>query len=79
MNVGLAKFAFKFKAVCVAVETGLLASLVLSTFDNPTSVFVTVSQLGSAACIPLPTESKNFLVALILPARRVPIAKSPPA
>ena len=42
MNSGLAKFAFKFKAVCVAVETGLLASLVLSTFDNPTSEAVYV-------------------------------------
>ena len=30
-------FAFKFKAVCVAVETGLAASEVLSTFPNPRS------------------------------------------
>jgi hypothetical protein len=30
--------AFKSKAVCVALETGLLASLVSSTFDNPTIV-----------------------------------------
>jgi len=27
--------AFEFKAVCVAVLTGLLASLVLSTLDKP--------------------------------------------
>jgi hypothetical protein len=40
VKVGLAKFAFKFKAVCVAVETGLLASLVLSTLPNPTIAFV---------------------------------------
>lgn len=78
VNSGLAKFAFKLKAVCVAVETGLLASLVLSTLDNPTSVFVTVSQLGAAACVPLPTESKNFLVALVLPARGAPAPPVPP-
>ena len=28
---------FAFKAVCVAVDTGLFASDVLSTFDNPTA------------------------------------------
>ena len=72
MNVGLSKFAFKLKAVCVAVETGLLASLVLSTFDNPTSVFVNVPQVGAPACVPLPTEIKNCLVVVLLPARRVP-------
>ena len=37
VNVGLAKLAFKSSAVVVALETGLLASDVLSTFDNPTS------------------------------------------
>jgi hypothetical protein len=40
VKVGLAKFAFKFKAVCVAVETGLSALLVLSTLLNPTIAFV---------------------------------------
>ena len=40
VKVGLAKFAFKFKAVCVAVEIGLLASLVLSTLAKPTIVLV---------------------------------------
>ena len=34
------EFAFKFNAVCVAVETGLLASLVLSALPNPTIDFV---------------------------------------
>lgn len=34
-------FAFRLSAVCCAVDTGLLASLVLSTFHNPTSAFVT--------------------------------------
>ena len=33
--------AFKSRAVWVAVETGLLASAVLSTYSNPTMVFVT--------------------------------------
>ena len=37
VNVGDARFAFKSRAVCCAVETGLLASLVLSTFPRPTS------------------------------------------
>ena len=36
VNVGDARFAFKFNAVCVAVETGLLASEVLSQFPRPT-------------------------------------------
>ena len=35
VNVGDTKFAFKFNAVCCAALTGLLASLVLSTLDNP--------------------------------------------
>ena len=41
VKVGLAKFAFKSKALCCAVETGLFASDVLSAFPNPTIAFVT--------------------------------------
>ena len=37
----LAIFSFKSNAVCVAVLTGLLASLVLSRLPNPTIVEVT--------------------------------------
>ena len=33
--------AFKSNAVCCAVDTGLLASEVLSTFPKPTCAFVT--------------------------------------
>ena len=40
VKVGEARGAFKSRAVCVAVDTGLLASVVLSTLDRPTSVFV---------------------------------------
>ena len=40
VNVGFARFACKPKAVCVAVDTGLLTSLVLSTLPNPTMSFV---------------------------------------
>jgi len=40
VNVGSAIGAFKSRAVCAALETGLLASEVLSTFARPTSVFV---------------------------------------
>ena len=35
VKIGEFKFAFKFKAVCWAVLTGLFTSLVLSTLDNP--------------------------------------------
>jgi hypothetical protein len=38
VKVGEFKGAFKSKAVCAAAETGLFASLVLSTLDNPTIV-----------------------------------------
>ena len=40
VNIGFARFAFKSKAVCVAVDTGLFTSLVLSTLPNPTMAFV---------------------------------------
>ena len=40
VNVGEARFAFKLRAVWVAVDTGLFASLVLSTFPRPTIVAV---------------------------------------
>ena len=40
VNVGEANGAFKSKAVCVAVETGLSASDVLSTSSKPTIAFV---------------------------------------
>jgi hypothetical protein len=35
VNVGL-KFAFKFNAEALVVDTGLFASDILSTFDKPT-------------------------------------------
>jgi len=40
VNVGEAKFAFKFNAVCWAVETGFAVSAVLSTLPRPTIVDV---------------------------------------
>ena len=40
VNVGDAIFAFRANADCVAVDTGLFASLVLSTLANPTIDFV---------------------------------------
>jgi hypothetical protein len=43
VNVGAAFGAFKSSAVCVAVETGLLASEVLSTFPRPTEDFVSAA------------------------------------
>ena len=39
--MGLAKGAFKFKAVSCAVDTGLSRSLVFVTFPRPTIVEVT--------------------------------------
>ena len=47
VKVGLAKLAFKFKAVCTAVEIGLFASLVLSTLPKPTCAFVTECGLST--------------------------------
>ena len=41
VNDGESKLAFKSKAVCVAVETGLFASDVLSTLPSPTIPFDT--------------------------------------
>jgi hypothetical protein len=40
VNVGLARFAFRFNAVCVADDTGFNKSLVLSTLPKPTIDFV---------------------------------------
>ena len=40
VKVGEANGAFKSNTVCVAVETGLLASVVLSTFAKPTMLCV---------------------------------------
>jgi hypothetical protein len=42
VKVGEFKFAFKSNAVCCAVLTGLLASLVLSMFPNPKFVLAFV-------------------------------------
>ena len=36
VKVGDARLAFRFRAFCVAVERGLAASLVSSTFPRPT-------------------------------------------
>ena len=40
VNVGAARLAFRLSAVCCAVDTGLPASLVLSTEPRPTIDFV---------------------------------------
>ena len=40
VNIGFANGDFKFNVVCVKVEIGLLRSVVLSTFPNPTTDFV---------------------------------------
>ena len=39
VNVGEARLAFRFKAVCCVVDTGFAVSAVLSTFHSPTSHF----------------------------------------
>ena len=41
VNVGLIILAFAFNAVCVGVDTGLLASVVLSTLPSPTAALDT--------------------------------------
>lgn len=40
VSEGLASGALVFSTVCCALDTGLLASLVLSTLASPTSVLV---------------------------------------
>ena len=67
VNVGLAKGAFAFNAVWVAVEIGLFASLVLSTFPNPTCAFVTPWGLDLLEVWELRFVAKVFsaLVALV--------------
>ena len=42
VNVGLARLAFRFNAVCVAVLTGFNKSVVLSTLASPTVALVIV-------------------------------------
>ena len=50
-------FALRSRADCVAVETGLLASEVLSTFPRPTSAFTNpageVIVLLVSVCVPV--------------------------
>ena len=58
VKVGLFNFAFKFKAVCVAVETGFAKSLVLSTLPSPTTSFVIPETV--------PVNSGSFIGALSL-------------
>ena len=41
VNAGLIILAFAFNAVCVGVDTGLLASVVLSTLPSPTAALDT--------------------------------------
>ena len=57
MKVGEARFAFRSKAVCPAVDTGLFASEVLSTFPKPTSPFTkpagVVMVLFVSVCVPV--------------------------
>ena len=54
---------FAFKAVCVAVETGLSASEVLLTFDKPTCACVTLWGLLSSAM----WSAKSSVTAVTLP------------
>ena len=58
VNVGETIGAFKSSAVCCAVEIGLLASLVLSTFPKPT--FDALIPVAILALVTLP--SKIFVV-----------------
>ena len=48
VNVGESRFDLRSSAVCVAVETGLSASDVLSTFARPTEDFVSAAISPSA-------------------------------
>ena len=65
VNVGAAKLALRSSALCVAVDTGLLASEVLSTFESPTEDFV------SAATAAATLESAAVPAAVIASASAV--------
>ena len=82
VNTGDTKFDFKFNAVCCAVLTGLLASLVLSTLPNPkfvlaSFIFVAFVPPFAIATTPVifeevPVTLPMKLVAVIGPAEKPP-------
>ena len=51
-NVAPERFAFAFNAVCVAVETGLFTSLVLSTLLRDRSDFKVATVISSGSPVP---------------------------
>ena len=49
VNAGDARFAFRFNAVCCAVDTGFAVSAVLSTLHRPTSPFTRTRSVFNVA------------------------------
>ena len=82
VNTGDTKFDFKFNAVCCAVLTGLLTSLVLSTLPNPkfvlaSFIFVAFVPPFAIATTPVifeevPVTLPMKFVAVIGPAEKPP-------
>ncbi|GHT87549.1 hypothetical protein FACS189474_0610 [Bacteroidia bacterium] len=69
VKVGFAEFAFKFNAACVAVDTGLSRSDVLSTFCKASNALVsaTVKSLAvAAAAVLLPLKVLAGIAAKVL-------------
>ena len=61
VKVGEFKFAFKSRAVCCAVLTGLLASLVLSIFPIPKFVLALVATLAPVPPLAIATIPETFV------------------
>src|SRR5690606_28564281 len=75
-------FAFAFNAVCVAVDMGLFASDVLSTFDRPTSDLVNVTDdpaFPLTDCTELSARARDARLVLLSANSRVASSVPPPA
>ena len=85
VKVGLAKLALRSSAVCCAVDTGLLASLVLSTLPKPTADLdtpvtvpvkvgdVNIVAFDSFVTLPSPTSELTSVTLPVLPATELTV------
>ena len=74
VNVGEARGAFKSSADCCAVETGLLASLVLATLPSPTIEAVTPLTVPVNVGLASGALSKSLPLSLFTAVRSVSLA-----
>ena len=78
VKVGLARLAFKSSAVCCAVDTGLLASLVLVTLPNPTIDAVTPDTVPVKVGLASGAFSPSLPSSLLIAERIVSVAEIEP-